>query len=669
LKTGKITKEHYVDLLEQVKQHDELYYQKSKPRISDYEYDALLKEVEQIERDHPEWVTDSSPTGRITEALTDGFKVAVHKVPMLSLANTYSEEEVKDFIKRVEKGLDGRLTDFYCEVKMDGLAVSARFENGSFVVGATRGDGKKGDDITANMKTIGSLPLKLKGRHIPETLEVRGEVFMTKKVFEELNEEKESMGEEPWANPRNAAAGSLKLLDSKEVARRKLSIVFYAIGENSVDSCKTQEEVHAFLEQVGLPVAPASLRTKAASTEEILAFARKVEKQRRGLPYEIDGIVVKVNPLTEQVLLGATGKHQRWAVAYKFAPEQAITEILDITVQVGRTGVLTPVAELKPVFLAGSTIARATLHNEEEVTRKDVRIGDFVLIEKGGDVIPKVLSVEMGKRPKGLKPWTMPKYCPSCGSKSVHVQGEVAVRCVNADCPSQKMGKIRFFASKDAMDINHCGEKVVEQLVSKGLVASFSDIYKLTKEDLSLLEGFKEKSINNLIESIEKSKECTLARFILALGIKYVGEGTAEALAEAALDVETLLKLSRDELMEVEGVGDKVAVAVHEFFSDKANRAEVEKLLSLGVTPAPLQTVFDVNHPFYGKSFVLTGTLERLTRGRASELIKEKGGKVSGSVGTKTDYLVVGAEPGSKLDKAKKLGISILTEEEFEKML
>lgn len=664
-----LTKQDYIALVEKLQKHDELYYAKSTPEISDYEYDQLLKEAEKIEHEHPDWILASSPTQRVTEALTEGFKSVIHKVPMLSLANTYSQEEVEDFLKRVEKGLDGQHSDFYLELKMDGIAITALFEKGKFVRGSTRGDGKKGDDITSNMKTIRHLPLKLKGPFIPDRLEVRGEVFMTKAVFQELNKEKELLGEEPWANPRNAAAGSLKLLDPKEVSHRKLSIVFYGIAEDSSNTSETQEETHVFLEELGLPVSPPSLRQKDHSVQKILAFAEGVEKQRSSLPYDIDGIVIKVNKLKWQLALGATGKHQRWAVAYKFAPEQALTQILDITVQVGRTGVLTPVAELKPVFLAGSTIARATLHNQEEIARKDIRIHDYVLIEKGGDVIPKVVSVDLTKRSSSVKPWHMPKCCPACQAPVFHIEEEVAIRCVNEECPAQKLGKLQFFTSKHAMDIGHLGEKVVEQLFTKGFVTCISDIYKLTEKELSQLEGFKEKSIVNLLESIEKSKACTLPKLILGLGIKYVGQGTAETLAQVALDIHTLAKMSLEELLEIEGVGDKVAVAVHDFFANKENKQEIARLIELGVTPAPLQTTFDSSHPFFGKTFVLTGTLEHFTRSQASDFIKQKGGKVSSSISAKTDYLLAGEEAGSKLDKAKKLSVAILTEEQFEKML
>lgn len=663
------TYEEYLSLIETIQKHDLLYYSKSQPEITDYEYDLLLKKLEKIEEMHPDWAACHSPTKRIGETITEGFSSAVHAVPMLSLANTYSQEEIEDFFKRVEKGLDGQSAHFCAELKMDGIAISARFEKGRFVRGSTRGDGKKGDDITANMRTISSLPLKLTGENIPDLLEVRGEVFMTKSVFSALNLAKVEQGEDLWANPRNAAAGSLKLLDPKEVARRKLSIVFYSVAEDSSNSCKTQMEVHGFLQKLGLPSFEPEFRSRCSSIKEVLMFAEKVHEKRKSLPYEIDGVVVKVDELKWQQALGATGKHQRWAIAYKFSPERALTKILDITVQVGRTGVLTPVAELAPVFLAGSTIARATLHNQEEVARKDIRIHDAVWIEKGGDVIPKVVEVEISKRPPEARIWHMPKECPSCGANTLHVLGEVAVRCPNLQCPEQKLGRIIFFASKDAMDIGHLGEKVLSQLFDKGFVKTVSDIYSLSEVELSQLDGFKEKSIQNLLKSIDASRNCSLARFILALGIKYVGEGTAEFLARKAGDISFLMKMSLEELLEIDGVGEKVAQAVHDFFANEENQKEIDLLLKRGVNPEPLKMEFDPNHPFYEKTFVLTGTLSQFTRQQASDLIKQKGGKVSSSVSVKTDFLLAGEEAGSKLDKAKKLSVRVLTEEQFSQML
>ncbi len=664
-----ITQEEYIALVQTLLKHDFLYYSESRPVISDYAYDQLLKQVEAIESKHPEWILPYSPSSRVGEMRNSSFREVVHTVPMLSLANTYSKEELEDFIKRVQKGLDGQKPHFCAELKMDGIAVSARFEKGQFVRGVTRGDGKKGDDITANMKTIRALPLALQEEGCPDLLEVRGEVFMTKAVFSELNKEKEELGEELWANPRNAAAGSLKLLSPKEVSHRKLSIVFYGIAEDSSLAVSSQVEVHSFLHKMGLPVASGEFYKRCSSLEEVMSFAKDVEAKRSSLPYDIDGVVVKVDELKWQQALGSTAKHVRGSIAYKFSPEQALTQIRDITVQVGRTGVLTPVAELEPILVAGSTIARATLHNQEEITRKDIRIGDFVWIEKGGDVIPKVVQVDFSKRSKDSIPWYMPKHCPSCAAPVHHIEGEVAVRCVNKKCVKQQLEKIIFFASKDAMDIDHLGEKVAEQLFKKGLVQNIADIYRLKREDLALLEGFKEKSIHNLLESIEKSKDCSLPRFILALGIKYVGEGTAEALAKAASTIEALAEISEETLQNIEGVGDKVAYSVKEFFLDPDNVKEVEDLLALGVVPAPLQSNFDQGHPFFGKTFVLTGSLQSFTRSQAAGFIKDKGGKISSSISAKTDYLLAGEEAGSKLDKAKKLQLKIISEEEFKSMM
>lgn len=663
-------KEEYLELIEEIQKHDRLYYGQARPIISDYEYDQLVKKLEDIESKHPEWISPTSPTQRVSEMPTKGFKQAEHNVPMLSLANTYSQEEVEDFIERVHKLLGSKHVTFCAELKMDGVAISARYEKGVFVRGVTRGDGRKGDDITANMKTIRTLPLSLEGKHIPDVLEVRGEVFIMKKTFQELNKEKQEEGEEPWANPRNAAAGSLKLLDPKEVAKRKLSVVFYAIAEEGEMLAPSQFECHELLQRLGLPVSDKRHRKHCKNAEEILEFASEIEKERSSLPFEIDGVVIKVNERKYHDMLGTTGKSPRWAVAYKFSPEQAITKILDITVQVGRTGVLTPVAELKPVALAGSTISRATLHNQEEVQRKDIRIGDTVVIEKGGDVIPKVVEVVLNKREHEAKPWKMPRNCPSCGTHVVHVEGEVAVRCPNIEgCPEQNLRRIVFFASKDAMDIGHLGEKVVEQLVSKGFVKRLSDIYSLTEKQLSQLEGFKEKSIQNLLTSIEESRHPTLARLILALGIKYVGEGTAELLADAAGDIETLAQMSKQELEEIDGVGEKVASAIIEYFKNKAHIKEIINLLEKGVSPKKVVRATCTDHPFYGKTFVLTGTLANYTRSQASELIKQRGGKVSSSVSQNTDYVLAGEEAGSKLDKAKKLKVEILSEEQFAKLL
>lgn len=662
-----IDKAHYDKLCEEVWFHNKLYYVDHRPQISDEEYDYLLKKIEHLEKEHPEWVSSASPTQRVGESLTRGFKTVKHAVPMLSLANTYSKEEIADFIKRMHKLIGKADVAFNVELKMDGLAVSLSFEKGIFTRGVTRGDGREGDDVTRNIRTIASLPLRLYGEEIPDFLEVRGEVFMPREIFQQLNEQKALEGEDEWANPRNAAAGSLKLLDPQETARRQLAMVCYGIAEEVPAKLTKQSQVKPLLSRLGLPTLERT--TLCYTLDEIWAFAEEVRAFRSKLPYDIDGIVIKIDDFKEQRRLGMTGKNPRWAVAYKFAAEQAITRIQDITVQVGRTGVLTPVAELEPVFLAGSTISRATLHNADEIQRKDIRIGDQVTIEKGGDVIPKVVEVHLDKRPAITHPWHMPKHCPVCGASIVHVAGEVAVRCPNENCSEQNIRRLVYFASKDAMDIDHMGEKVVEQLFQKGFIRTPADIYALTEAQVAQLTGFKTKSIYNLLTSIEQSKKVSLARFIMALGIKYVGTGTAELLTAKAGSLESLMAMSEDALMQIEGIGEKVAHSVSEYFRQETHLQQIQRLLELGVEPQSLQVRVFHEHPFNDKTFVLTGTLEHYTRSKAASLIKERGGKVTDSVSKKTDYILAGADPGSKLEKGRLLGIKILEEAEFQALL
>lgn len=656
----------YNDLCDEIWHHNYLYYVKHAPEISDEAFDFLLKKLEAMEKEHPEWISSSSPTQRVMESLSGGFKTIEHKVPMLSLPNTYSKDEVALFIKRVEK-LAGRTDlDYSLELKMDGIAISATYEHGKLVQAVTRGDGQRGEEITPNLRTIRSVPLQLKA--FPEFLEVRGEVFMPKLEFKRLNAEKAAAEDALWANPRNAAAGSLKLLDPKETARRKLACVFYGVAQVKGKALNTQSEAHDYLGSLGLPILAEVAVCK--NLDEIFEFTEKVRLLRPELPFDIDGIVIKVNDLKEQQNLGAAGKNPRWACAYKFAADQAETRILDITVQVGRTGVLTPVAELAPVFLAGSTIARATLHNQEEVERKDIRIGDTVTIEKGGDVIPKVVQVNLEMRPKDSIRWEMPSACPFCNTPIVKVAEEVAVRCPNASgCSEQRLRRIIFFAGKAAMDIENLGEKVAESLFKRGFIATPADIYALTEAELSQIEGFKEKSIQNLLASIEASRKVSLARFIMALGIKHIGIQTAELLALKAGSLEKLMQFSQEDLLSIEGIGEKVAQAVLDFFADPAQLEEIQKLLNRGVAPiSPTPSGF-TGHLFEGKTFVLTGTLEQFSRSEAAAKIKERGGKVSDSVSKKTDYVLVGSDAGSKLDKAKKLGVAILSESEFLELL
>lgn len=662
------SRQQYIQLVEELIEHDKHYYDECKPIISDREYDRLIHELLRVEKEHPDWALPESPTQRVSEAPTKGFEQKEHLVPMLSLANTYSEEELADWIGRVHKLLEKKTVDYCCELKMDGTAISLLYEKGRLVHALTRGNGRKGDDVTRNIKTIHAVPLKLKGSHIPDQIEVRGEVFLSLATFRSLNAQREEEGLEPFANPRNAAAGSLKLLDPKEVTKRKLNVVCYAIAERQSPKTTQYETLH-YLGALGLPISKPEYIVRAHNLEGIWKFAEKIRKLRENLAFEIDGIVVKVDDLRAHDILGVTGKTPRFAVAFKFAAEEAHTRIHDITVQVGRSGTLTPVAELEPVHLAGSTISRATLHNAAEIERKDIRIGDWVTIEKGGDVIPKVVKVDFQKRPKNSHPWRMPEECPVCGTKVVHKEEEVAIRCPNPKCVGQRVRRLFYFASKHAMDIDHMGERVIEQLVEKGLITHVSDIYTLDEASLSELEGFKEKSIQNLLSSIDASKNCTLARFIMGLGIKYVGTETAELLADEAGDLNHFLKMKEEDLLAISGIGEKTAHAIAEYLQDKENLHEIKRLLDHGVTPSKTSKQKQIGHAFSGKTFVLTGGLQHYTRDEASSLIKERGGKVSGSVSKKTDYVLAGEDPGSKFDKAKELGVPILSEEQFRKLI
>lgn len=653
-------REEYERLCKEAWEHNRRYYIDHQPTITDYEFDQLLKRIEEIESAHPDWILSDSPTQRVGEALSEGFATVAHRIPMLSLSNTYSKEELADFLARTERMLGRPVSSYTAELKMDGTALSITYESGKLVRAVTRGNGREGDEITANARTICNLPLRIEAK---EEIEVRGEVYMPHATFRRLNEQREEAGLEPWANPRNAAAGSLKLLDPAQSAQRGLMVALYAMAA-PVDQAVGMKRMRA----LGLPVVDHF--RECPTIDEIWPFIEEVEQLRPTLGYDIDGVVVKVNSAREQQLLGSTEKSPRWAAAYKFAPEQATTSIREITVQVGRTGVLTPVAELKPAQLAGSTIARATLHNQEEIERKDIRVGDTVVIEKGGDVIPKVVSVDLGRRKAGTAPWQMPTTCPSCGTRVVHVEGEVAVRCPNREgCPSQGLRRLAHFVSKSGMDIEQMGPKVAEQLSKEGLIERFSDIYRLEKEDLIDLEGFQERSVDNLLASIERSREVPLARFLMAIGIPHVGAGTADLLARRAGTLEAAMLLSREQLLEIDGVGETVADSLLDFFASPAHKAEIEELLALGVRPQAQAVSFQADHPISGKSFVLTGTLENYTRQGAADLIRERGGRISSSVSRKTDFVVVGSEPGSKRDKAVKLGVEILNEDQFEQLI
>jgi DNA ligase (NAD+) len=659
----------YQELIQLIAHHDKLYYEKSQPEISDYDYDMLIEELKALEKKHPEWITQASPTQALGDKPTKGFHQRAHDVPMLSLGNTYTYEEIEAFIERVHKGLEKDKVDFNCELKMDGIAISVKYIDGELVQGLTRGDGVKGDDVTENIKTIHNLPHKLKG-HFPKMIELRGEVFMPHAVFHKLNEEKQELGDALYANPRNAASGSLKMLNPQEVKKRGLTIVFYGLAQAEGYKLTDQHTLIKHLNDWGLPHQDLSHVTLASNLDEIKKYAEHIHHLRAKLPFDIDGIVIKVDHIPYHDRLGFTAKTPRFAIAYKFAPEVAKTKLLDITLQVGRTGIITPVAELQPVFLAGSTISRATLHNADEISRKDIRIGDQVFIEKGGDVIPKVTGVDLKSRQHDAQVFHMPKHCPSCHQLLQKLDEDVGVFCTNfSGCDEQIVRFLQFFVSKNGLDIEHLGEKVVRALYAHGFVKEPADFFKLTKEDLSQLEGFKDKSIRNVLEALEGSKKVSLAKFLVSLGIPSVGVTLAKDLSKRFSNLEDLSHASVDQLKEIEGIGDKSAGFIYQFFHDTAKKKMIEHLLHVGmeISNEPIKQI--KGHLFSGKTFVLTGTLESFSRDEAKALIEERGGKVSGSVSKKTDFVLYGSEAGSKLEKAISLKVPLLDEEHFKKQL
>ena len=660
-------KKRIEELREIIRYHEYKYYVENNPEITDYEFDMLMKELEELEKQFPELITPDSPTQRVGGQVAEGFPEVEHKVAMLSLDNTYSEDELREFDERVRRLLPGEKVEYVAELKIDGLGVALLYENGVLVRGATRGDGLHGEDVTQNLKTIRSIPLKLmgEGSRIP-VLEVRGEVYIPKSKLDEVNEERIRNGEPPFKNTRNAAAGSVRLLDPSITARRPLDIFIYALSYIEGKEFETHLEALQTLRKWGFKINPHT--ELFDSIEGVIDYCRKWTEKREELDYDIDGVVVKVNSLDQQRRLGSTMKSPRWAVAYKFPASQAITKIVDIKVQVGRTGVLTPVAVLEPVHLAGATITHATLHNEEEIKRKDIRIGDTVVIERAGDVIPKVVAVVTEKRTGQERPFRMPDRCPVCGSPVVRVEGEVAVRCGNISCPAQLKRRIQHFASRNAMDIEGLGKALVDQLVDKGLVKDVADLYYLRKEDLVNLERMGEKSAQNLLDAIERSKDRELSRLIFGLGIHFVGERAAEILAERFRSMDALMKATFDELIEIPDIGEKTAQSVVQFFSQEENLRVIEKLRKAGVRMEE-ERVEEKELPLAGKTFVFTGALSSMTREEASEIVKKLGGRVTSSVSRKTDYVVVGESPGSKYQKALQLGVTILSEEEFLKLI
>jgi len=654
--------QRYAKLLEEVRRHDRLYYVEARPEISDAAYDRLYRELQDFEKAHPDLANENSPTKKVGGAPLDSFRTLRHAVPMQSLNNTYSEEELVEFLDRVAKNLHGQSAEYAIEPKVDGVAVSVRYENGRLVQGLTRGDGEKGDDITENLKTIRNLPLSVEG--LPKVIEFRGEVYLPEPAFASLNRAREKAGEPLFANPRNAAAGTLKLLDSREVARRPLAVVFYGLGEVVGAKTESQVELHRQIGKWGLPGHSWFRHVKGA--DGVLAAVRELDKDRAKFPFATDGAVIKVSRFDQQRVLGSTDKAPRWAIAYKYAPEQAETRLHDITFQVGRTGVITPVAELDPVQLSGTTVSRATLHNFEEIARKDIRVGDLVTVEKAGEIIPAVISVNLKKRPKDSKPIHPPKQCPVCGGPLR--KEEVFLRCTSRDCVGQLKRRLQHFAHRGAMDIEGMGEAMVSQLIDAGLVQHLEQIYDLTAGPLADLERMGEKSATNLIEGIEASKQRPLWRLIFGLGIPQVGAVLAEALARHFQSMEKLEKAEVDDLVSVKDVGQKVAEEIVSFFREASTRRLLHGLKKAGCNFHALPEELTVRGGvFSGKKFVITGTLSA-PREDFTRRIQSLGGAVSGSVSAKTDYLLAGDEAGSKLDKAKALGVRILTEKEFEKL-
>ena len=652
-------------LRREITYHNYCYHVLDNPAVTDAEYDQLFRRLLELEANHPEFFDPNSPTQKVGASPLKEFGTVRHTLPMLSLNNAVNQEEMQEFEERLQRFLKATVSiEYVAEPKIDGVAVELVYEDGILMVGSTRGDGMTGEDITQNLKTIRSVPMTLlrENQHpLPSRLEVRGEVFLSLEAFRKLNREREETGESPFANPRNATAGSLKQLDSSITARRPLDLFCHSIGEVQGVSSSTHWEFIQALSSWGLK--PVPLSRFCLSLEEVFSFYNELEEKRDILPYEIDGVVVKVNSLELQHTLGEISRSPRWAMAYKFKPRQGTTRVTAIVPQVGRTGTLTPVASLEPVRIGGVTVKSASLHNMDEVERKDIRISDTVVVERAGDVIPYVVKVITEKRTGKEKKFPLPKHCPVCRAEVTRQEGEAAYRCSNLSCPARLKESLKFFGSRASMDIEGLGEKLIEQLVDRGLVHDLADLYRLNKEQLASLERMADKSAQNLLEALEKSKETTLPRFLSSLGILQVGEATARALAEHFGDLDTIMNAAEEKLQQVRDVGPEVAKSIAHFFTQRQNRQVMEKLLNSGVRfpKMPRKKVGSL----VGKTFVLSGALSTMTRTEAQKRIEDEGGRVSSSVNRRTDSLVVGEEPGSKLDKAQQLGIKILSEEEF----
>jgi len=662
-------------LREEIQYHNYRYYILDDPEISDIEYDRLFQRLIDIEKRHPELIVPESPSQRVGAPIQGGFKTVKHSIPMLSLENGFSEDEIREFEERIKRllahqGITNHTISYIVEPKMDGLAVELIYENALLKTASTRGDGYTGEDITSNIKTIKSIPLRLlpwkDNSPPPEYIEIRGEVYMEKAAFRNLNKEREENNEAPFANPRNAAAGSVRQLDPGITARRPLMFFSYGLGRIDGRTFDSQFELLTTINKWGSRVNNKFIK-KCNNINDAISHCRYVEGIRHDLAYEIDGAVIKVDSIALQRALGEKSRSPRWALAYKFEPVQATTKILTINVQVGRTGALTPVALLETVEVGGVMVSRATLHNQEEIERKDIREGDTVIIQRAGDVIPEVVKVITSKRTGKEKLFKMPDKCPVCGSELIERAGDVVLRCSNPDCPAQVKGLIKHFVSKDAMDIDGLGEKIIHQLLDKGLIKDTADLYDLNLEDLLHLDKMAEKLGTNILNAINASKNTTLSRFIYSLGIRHVGEHTAHVLAEKYKNLGKLAHASREDLLSVNEIGPEIADSIISYFSNEENVTRIKRLFEAGIkiSEMPSRSEEAKEHIFSGKSFVLTGTLTSLSRQEAKKVIEEKKGRVSNSISSKTDYLILGESPGSKLSKAKELGITILHEKEF----
>ena len=666
--TPEQAKKEIAQLTEQINYHNDLYYQKNRTEISDFDFDKMLERLISLENEFPQLKDPHSPTQRVGGTITKEFPAVHHRYPMLSLGNTYSPAELEEFDKRVSRGLDGEAYEYFCELKFDGVSISLLYENGKFSRGVTRGDGVRGDDVSNNIKTIRSVPLVLKGKNLPGSFEVRGEVFMPKDIFLKLNKEREDIGEERYANARNTAAGTVKMQDSTEVARRKLDCYVYSML--GVSGIKTHDQAIQKLESWGFNVSPTYKKCK--SVAEVIEYIRDWELKRLDLPLETDGVVIKVNNLEQQERLGFTAKSPRWAIAYKYKAQSTSTRLNGVTYQVGRTGAVTPVAMLEPVFLAGTTVKRASLHNANEIARLDLRIGDHVFVEKGGEIIPKVTGVDSSRRQQDSEPIKYVDRCPECNSPLFRIEGEAAHYCPNINgCPPQIKGRIEHFIQRKAMDIDSLGERTIDQLYQLGLVKSPADLYDLKREDILRLEGFKDKSVTNLLEGINQSKQRPFENVLFAVGIRYVGKTVAEKLARYFRNINALAAASFDDLLSTPEVGDKIAQSVFEFFRKRENQREIERLKKAGlIFESDEKEPEKISDVLGNKSFVISGVFKNYERDDLKDLILKNGGKVLSGVSGKLDYLVAGDNMGpAKKEKAVKLGVAIISEEELEKML